>query len=413
MGKLVSLVSVDVNKIASVASILETFAATPLTIVITAWFLYSLIGYSGFVGYIFFFASFPWSWSINKRMMSMQTAVMQKRDLRMRSVNELLQSIKFVKFSAWETRWIERVLRFREEELSQLVKLRVLYALFGLTWHLVPIIISCVDLAWFTGFAGGQLTVAIAFPTIHALAVLTAELNEVPSLFGWYGSIVTAFRRIDEFLGEEEVPDSVSSLKRGDEVSTLQFDARLGATGASFEWYSTSAKQIVTNAKPVGPVATSAPRWKVSPLRLFKKPAPTQGDATPAEVVEQVSTFQLHDINVVFPRGQLSVVTGATGSGKSSLLSAILGEMRRLQGRVLLPRFPFHVDPATGLSENVSYCAQRPWLESKTVRENIVFGSPFDNDRYAAVLDACALVQDFNQWDDGGYPGRSISSLMV
>ncbi|KZV81212.1 P-loop containing nucleoside triphosphate hydrolase protein [Exidia glandulosa HHB12029] len=395
MGKLVSLVSVDVVRINYAPMILDMLADVPFVIGITAWFLYSLLGYSAFVGYVFLLVVLPYSYLVTTKMMNMQRTVLQTRDLRMRSINELLQSIKFVKFSAWETRWIKRILGYREDELAYLFKFKVVRGLFGLTWNIVPIIIACVNLAWFTGVVGGQLTVAIAFPTILALSTLTSQLNSIPTVFSYYGILRTAIGRIEEFLGEEEVPEWVSSLKRDSESvnGAGQFDTRLGAANASFEWYRTSHKKAEPKGKDKSPAW-----WKKSPLQYFRK---AEKSDTAEEQVEDDATFQLRDINVVFPRGQLSVITGATGSGKSSLLSALLGEMKCLEGRVLLPKYVHRVDPATGLSESVSYCAQHPWLESKTIRENIVFGSSFDQERYNAVLNACVLIQDINQFEDG------------
>ncbi|KAG8685634.1 hypothetical protein FRC08_012996, partial [Ceratobasidium sp. 394] len=117
---------------------------------------------------------------------------------------------------------------------------------------------------------------------------------------------------------------------------------------------------------------------------------------------------------VVFPEGLLSVVFGPTGCGKSSLLAAILGEMDCLEGEVYLPKEPTRVNDTTGLRMGVSYCAQQPWLEHKSIKDNILFGSPFDKERYEATLSACALGPDLAIFDDGdeteiGEKGVSLS----
>ncbi|EJD41418.1 hypothetical protein AURDEDRAFT_115494 [Auricularia subglabra TFB-10046 SS5] len=370
LGKLVSLVSVDVVRLGLAPIILDVIGETPLTIVVAGWFLYSLIGYSAFVGYATFIFFLPMSYRITTTMMAMNRAVMAQRDLRMQSVNELLQSIKFIKFSAWETRWIQRILVAREKELKQLFKAKVVQAMFSLTWKVVPIIIAAINLAWFTGVAGKQLTVAIAFPAILALAMLTNELNSIPTAFSFYGRLMAGFQRMDEFLSEDEVPDWVSKLKSSEALSAQQFDVRVGAVDGNFRWFKSSrAGDETTESRPAEP--------------------------------DDDAGFQLRNINVLFPRGRLSIIAGPTGSGKSSLLAALLGEMKCLSGTVLLPKFTHRVDPATGLSESVSFCTQHPWLQSKTIRENILFGAPFDAQRYNAVLEACALVQDLNQFENG------------
>jgi ABC-type multidrug transport system ATPase subunit len=98
--------------------------------------------------------------------------------------------------------------------------------------------------------------------------------------------------------------------------------------------------------------------------------------------------FKLKDIDLTIPRGSLTAVVGAIGSGKSSLLQGLVGEMRRTEGKVTF-------------SGSTSLCAQSPWIQNATVRENIVFGQPWDEDRYwAAVRDAC-LEPDLELLEDG------------
>ena len=102
-------------------------------------------------------------------------------------------------------------------------------------------------------------------------------------------------------------------------------------------------------------------------------------------------TFYLSQLSVEFPVGKLSIVTGPTGSGKSAVLVALLGEMDLLEGQSFLPKDINTVDPATGLRNSVSYAAQTPWLQQKTIKDNILFGEPYDEERYEATLEACAL----------------------
>lgn len=124
--------------------------------------------------------------------------------------------------------------------------------------------------------------------------------------------------------------------------------------------------------------------------------------------------FALKNINVEFRLEKLNVIIGATGSGKSSLLLALLGEMPLVNGSVRMPaavaRECLSIDAATRLVDGVAFCAQEAWLTNDTVRNNILFGQPFDDKRYKAVLDACSLQPDLkilNQGDltsvgDGG-----------
>ena len=89
----------------------------------------------------------------------------------------------------------------------------------------------------------------------------------------------------------------------------------------------------------------------------------------------------LHNLNVNISKGQLIAVVGKVGSGKSSLLMSLLGEMERLRGRI-------------GVHGTVAYVPQQPWMQNQTVRQNIIFGKRFDEYFYSRVMDACALYPD-------------------
>lgn len=115
--------------------------------------------------------------------------------------------------------------------------------------------------------------------------------------------------------------------------------------------------------------------------------------------------FKMIDLDLHFTLDRLNIIAGPTGSGKTSLLMALLGEMTMIDGKVYLPggydRASLIADSVTGLTESVAYCAQQAWLLNGTVKENILFSSPLDSKRYEDVLKACALGPDIKIWADG------------
>uniref|UniRef100_A0A8C8SXQ9 ATP binding cassette subfamily C member 9 n=1 Tax=Pelusios castaneus TaxID=367368 RepID=A0A8C8SXQ9_9SAUR len=102
----------------------------------------------------------------------------------------------------------------------------------------------------------------------------------------------------------------------------------------------------------------------------------------------------LSNINIRIPTGQMTMIVGQVGCGKSSLLLAILGEMQTLEGKNLFYWWCFTFSSRNRYS--VAYAAQKPWLLNATVEENIIFGSPFNKQRYKAVTDACSLQPDID-----------------
>ena len=132
--------------------------------------------------------------------------------------------------------------------------------------------------------------------------------------------------------------------------------------------------------------------------------------------------FIIRNISLDFPNGALSVISGPTGSGKSLLLAAILGEAEVLSGTIRVPRPPpVHErfdSKATAtnwiLPSAIAFVSQTPWIENATIKDNILFGLPFDPKRYNDVLSACALTKDLAMLEDGdstevGAQGISLS----
>lgn len=119
--------------------------------------------------------------------------------------------------------------------------------------------------------------------------------------------------------------------------------------------------------------------------------------------------FVLRAINLRFPRGELSVISGKTGSGKSLLLSALIGEADLVKGRIFAPNAPtiFERHDHKANRDNwiiptlKAYVAQTPWIENASLRDNILFGLPLDEERFGQTLDACALRQDLAMFPDG------------
>lgn len=112
-------------------------------------------------------------------------------------------------------------------------------------------------------------------------------------------------------------------------------------------------------------------------------------------------TPTLNDLNIEFPKGKLIGVIGAVGAGKSSLLQVLLRELESESGSI-------------SINGSISYACQEPWVFAASVRQNILFGQEYDRDRYDAVIRTCALMKDFEQFENGdltivGERGTSLS----
>lgn len=190
--------------------------------------------------------------------------------------------------------------------------------------------------------------------------------NQIFALLHAYVSM----QRIQAYLEEDEVETWASSIKleqRCHEQSPTQ-NLHIGFHEAAFRWHASSIDTTDDMLLNVG----------VDQIR------------------EPSGSFLLGHLNIEFPTGKLTLITGPTGSGKSSLLAALLGEMDRVSGTVCINKS----------DHSVAYAGQFPFLEHATIRDNILYHTPFDSARYEAVLSACALLPDLAILDAGDLTGE-------
>lgn len=200
--------------------------------------------------------------------------------------------------------------------------------------------------------------------------------------------------RIIDFLKEPELEkysgDDVALTSSSSCASSSSSDEIVGFDTAKFMYLgSAGSMEQGSTEKPSSASSTT-----------------TAASASSAESLTNGPSFVLRDLNVQFPSGKLSVICGQTGAGKTSVVLALLGELKRIYGSTMLPDPRLEAlsptDPTTGLTRRgVAYVAQTAWMLNATVRDNILFGRPFDAERYWKVIDACALTRDLETLDAG------------
>jgi ABC-type multidrug transport system fused ATPase/permease subunit len=289
----------------------------PFEIIIALSFLYQLLGLSAFAGLLVLVLGWPLNSYVTKSSIKIQKGVLAARDKRMGIVNELIGAIKFIKFFAWEEQWIDRALNAREKEMKWMAKARTNSVLFTMLWTLAPGLVSLVSFAVFVA-NGHKLDVATAFTAIVLFGMIRQPLNIIPMYVVQILQTHVALDRITDFLGEEEVGEQVSMLKRtamGEGAE--ERDEGLGFKGASFKW---NAIEVKEGAKDTSKSKSRQPASETS-----------ENAATFEDQEEVDHKFELRDLNVMFPNGKFTIVTGPTASGKTGLLVSTSGLITLLQ----------------------------------------------------------------------------------
>ncbi|KAJ7170194.1 pleiotropic drug resistance ABC transporter [Mycena filopes] len=348
LGKIVNLMQGDSYAVAQRFWEFSALFASPVRLVIALVFLYKILGWSALSGVVVVLLAYVVNYPLAKYNIYITRNSWKAKDSRMEKVNELLQNIRFLKFFGWEYHWSETASTARETELGWRVKENTVDTIISFIWTWIPSATALTSFLCYTLIAGERLTVSKAFTSLALFSQLQEPMTALPGQFFAMLHAYVSMQRIEAFLAEDEVPEWASTLTSSPPDSPK---TDIGFTAATFEWQVPSQSPSVT------------------------------------------ARFQLGPLDFKFPTGKLTLVSGATGSGKTALLLALLGELHCVEGEVLLDKS----------QHQIAYCAQNPWLEHATIRDNIIFGSAygFDESRYQAVIEACALVRDLEVFDAG------------
>lgn len=339
-----NLLSVDAQKLGEITAYVFYVYSYPVQIGISIWCLYELLGMAALWGVLVMVLTQPLTFFVSQKFEKKHNEVMTATDKRIKTVNELLSAIRVVKFFAWEKEFRKRVTDARQNELKAIRGRLFMFMHMGNTWFMIPILIMATVFYVYT--LHNDLTASTAFTALALFYTFRAALDELPMLISFLLQANVAIKRIENFLDEDEVelPPEPMSTDR----PYIGF-----VDNASFSWDKPSAKP------------------------------------------SQPPKLALKNLNLSFPRNKLSIVCGSTGSGKTTLISSLLGETHCVSGAVALPRIiPNRTSPLGGAVSGIAYVAQTAWLQNCSIRDNILFGLPFDEDRYEQVLYMTALTRD-------------------
>ena len=312
--------------------------------------LYQLVGVSMFAGVGVMIVMIPINGFIARISKTLQKRQMKNKDARTRLTTEILNNMKSIKLYAWGQAFMNKLNYIRNDlELTTLRKIGLVQATANFTWSSTPFFVSCATFAVFVVVVHQPLTTEIVFPALTLFNLLTFPLAVLPMVITAIIEASVAVGRITDFFTAPELqPDAVL---HSDTVSHGEESVRI--RDASFTWNRDEARNALT------------------------------------------------DINFSARRGELSCIVGRVGSGKSSMLQAMLGDLYKLKGEVVM-------------RGAVAYVAQSSWVMNASVRENIVFGHRWDATFYDRTIKACALTEDFSILPDGdqtevGERGISLS----
>ncbi|KAK3807501.1 MAG: multidrug resistance-associated protein 1 [Linnemannia gamsii] len=342
-GAILNHMSVDALQWEEGFDYLALWISIPFDLSICFYLLYHLLGWSFLAGVITIVAFMPFqSWRA-KVFEGLEEERLKTTDERVRVTTETLSSIKIVKLYGWEAAFKSKILEARKAELNVLRKMGALEAVMSLVFASTSTIVTFVTFATYVTIGHGVLTPKIVFVSLALFKLLHDPVSRLAEGTATTIALIVATKRIRRFLMREEIDSTQVLHEKYDENSdTPQQPLLSDQNGTTDEDNSESAP-----------------------------PKPT-----------------LRNITLSVKNKSLAAVVGRVGQGKSSLLNAIIGEMYKQEGTIRV-------------RGQVAYVPQQAFITNATVRENIVFGHAYDQDRYRRVVSACGLDPDLDSLPAG------------
>ncbi|XP_055546953.1 multidrug resistance-associated protein 1-like [Wyeomyia smithii] len=324
VGEIVNLMAVDAQQFFELIPYLHVLWSAPLVIALCLYLLYEILGPSVFAGLGVMVIMIPITGFVTKKLEGLQVEQMRIKDERVKKMNEILSGVKVLKLYAWEPSFEKDIVNVRAGEIRVLRGMAYYNAIIFFVWTMAPFLVT---LASFTVFVlvdeNNVLDPQTAFVSLALFNILNFPMNMFSMMIAFAIQAWVSVKRINKFMNSEEIDPSNVTNNRSDDALLIK--------DGTFTW----------------------------------------GDETPT----------LKNINLAVSKGKLSAVVGSVGTGKSSLISALLGEMEKTKGTV-------------NTDGRIAFVPQQAWIQNATLRENILFGRAYDAQKYDRVLESCALKPD-------------------
>ncbi|XP_061466229.1 ATP-binding cassette sub-family C member 8 isoform X4 [Rhineura floridana] len=397
-GQICNLVAIDTNQLMWFFFLCPNLWAMPVQIIVGVLLLYYLLGISALIGAAVIIVLAPVQYFVATKLSQAQRSTLEYSNERLKKTNEMLRGIKLLKLYAWEHIFHSSVEETRQKEMTSL-KAFALYTSISIFMNaaipIAAVLITFVVHAHI--FENADFSPSVAFASISLFHILVTPLFLLSSVVRSTVKALVSVQKLSEFLSSEEIGeehDKCSEPRCNDNHSK----------------YQVLPLKVVNRKRP------AREDWNNYSSPLRRPVSSTEADDYCVKVTNGFftwtpeSTPTLSSIDIRIPQGQLTMIVGQVGCGKSSLLLGILGEMQKVSGNVIWnssipdsetgkdisPERETAVDTETRKRGSVAYASQKPWLLNATVEENITFESPFNTQRYKAVIDACSLQPDID-----------------
>ncbi|XP_071261577.1 ATP-binding cassette sub-family C member 8-like isoform X1 [Salvelinus alpinus] len=410
VGQICNLVAIDTNQLMWFFFLCPNLWAMPVQIIVGVILLYYLLGISALIGATVIAVLAPVQYFVATKLSQAQQSTLEYSSERLKKTNELLRGIKLLKLYAWEHIFCHSVEETRGKELNSLQAFALYTSISIFMNAAIPIAAVLTTFVVHVHISEeADLSPAVAFASLSLFHILVTPLFLLSSVVRSTVKALVSAQKLSEFFSSDEI---------GDEQEP---NATMPTGPSNHKTIPSSTRNHNSKYQAVPLKVVNRKRHPRDDWNNYSyeggNPPPQEGDQ---DLCIRISsgyftwtdgTPTLSNVNIKVPFGQLTMIVGQVGCGKSSLLLAALGEMQRVSGTVtwnILPSLdseendsPTSDKDAAGDGDiqkrgSVAYASQKPWLLNATLVENITFEMPMIKPRYHAVIEACSLQPDID-----------------
>ncbi|XP_039820639.1 putative ABC transporter C family member 15 isoform X2 [Panicum virgatum] len=335
-GEIINYMDVDIQRISDFLWYTNYIWMLPIQLFLAVYVLYQNVGAGVWAGLAATLAVMACNIPLTRMQKKLQAKIMTAKDERMKATTEVLRSMKILKLQAWDMQYLQKIEALRSEEYKWLWRSVRLSALTTLVFWGAPAFISSVTFGSCI-LMGIPLTAGSVLSALATFRMLQDPIFTLPDLLSVFAQGKVSVDRVAKYLQEEELKcDAVTQVP----ISNTCYAVEINQGTFSWELETTSPTLI--------------------------------------------------DVELKVKRGMKVAICGMVGSGKSSLLSCILGEMPKQEGTVKV-------------SGSKAYVPQTAWILSGNIRDNILFGNPYDKEKYERIIQACTLTKDIEMFANGDF----------
>ncbi|KAI8612387.1 P-loop containing nucleoside triphosphate hydrolase protein, partial [Chytriomyces sp. MP71] len=342
-GRITNLISSDLVRLDVFMAFFHlSWSYSLITIYVIALLLWQL-GLPALAGISILLAMIPLQVYVIRVMVNLRKKNAAMTDKRVRLISETLSSIRIIKFFAWEDSFLQRILEIRNTELKSVMSANLIRSVITASGFALPVLAAAISfMVYFV--VSPNFSSTIIFTSLALFNNLRNPIQWTPIMIGTFADAKVALERLQALL---ECPE-------------LTFEPS----------YDEAAADAVV-------MESGDFVWDAAARSSF--------DNESMDVNGRIEHLNLSGINIRIPTGSLVAIVGNVGSGKTSLLSALIGQMQ-----------PMNEAAKVIFNGSVGYAPQQPWIMNQSLRENILFGLPYDKERYQAAVLACALQKDLD-----------------